>query len=960
MPSFYIPLSGLDADSTALNTIANNLSNMNTNGFKSQTTTFSDLLYQQLGANGSGDQIQVGSGVQVATNSTDFTSGDISSTGISTDAAIDGAGFFILDAGSGNQSYTQNGSFQVSTSGLLQSADGLSVMGYSATNGVVNTSGALSDISVPTGQVMQPSATTTMSTTQNLDSADAIGATVSGEVPVYDSLGNSYQATITYTKTANNTWAYNVTIPDTLSAAPTTAAAATTMAVAESTPTATSVPDAASITSVTAPAITSTVNQGAETTASLTSPVTGVVAGTTTNYNFLTSNSLLATVDPTTALTITEGATVVSIPATTGESVSSYATALQSALTSAGISDVTVTGTGGVLSIANPAATATVSGTVAQGFTGTETGYTFGTYTDPTTGLSAPATVAATTSLAITGPTTAGGTTTKTVTIPPANLAGTPPTESAAQYATDVNTALAAAGITGVTASYNAGTNAISFSGPTNMTIAGTGIVQNMAGTTNTYAFESKATVDPTTNFTITGETTSGTQVTIKAPIVTAGETITQYATALTSALSTANVANVSVTANASTGQLAIVGANMSTSGTINQGLADTTINYNFGSTGTVNPATNLTIVGPTVSGSPATAITVAPTVFSGETVAEYATALNNALTSAGINTGTDGVTVTSNGGQLSIVGPAASLKTSGTASQDLTATTVSYNFGSSKGILATVDPATNLTITGQTTNGSTATIVAPTVLAGDTLAQYVSALNAALTASGITGVQVSNTTAGVLSITGANLSTSGKVVQDPVASAAASGTLTFDTNGNLVSPANDVAGITFSGLSDGAATMNVNWGLYGASGTGEISQTSATSSTSATSQNGYSSGEYESFAVNSSGLVTATYSNSQSQVVGQLAVATVVNEEGLKNIGSTEYQTTSASGAASVGVAGTGGRGTIEGSSLEASNVNISAEFSDLIVAQRAFEANSKAVTTFDTITQETINMIH
>jgi flagellar hook protein FlgE len=60
------------------------------------------------------------------------------------------------------------------------------------------------------------------------------------------------------------------------------------------------------------------------------------------------------------------------------------------------------------------------------------------------------------------------------------------------------------------------------------------------------------------------------------------------------------------------------------------------------------------------------------------------------------------------------------------------------------------------------------------------------------------------------------------------------------------------------------------------------------------------------------------------------------------------------------VGVAGSGGRGILEGSSLEASNVNISAEFSNLIIAQRAFEANSKAVTTFDTVTQETINMIH
>jgi flagellar hook protein FlgE len=458
---------------------------------------------------------------------------------------------------------------------------------------------------------------------------------------------------------------------------------------------------------------------------------------------------------------------------------------------------------------------------------------------------------------------------------------------------------------------------------------------------------------------TITGLTASGTQVTITAPVVTSGETVAQYATALTNAIATAKIANVTV--STSSGQLSILGANMSTTGNIYQGLADSTINYNFGSTGTVNPATNLTIVGPTVSGSPATAITVAPTVFSGETVAEYATALNNALTSAGIKTGTDGVNVTSNGGQLTIVGPAASLKTSGTASQDLTATTVSYDFGSSKGVLATVDPTTDLTITGQTTDGSTATITAPTVLTGDTVAQYATALNSALTAAGITGVTVTNTATGVLSITGANLSTTGKVVQDPVASAAASGTLTFDSNGNLVSPASDVAGMTFSGLSDGAATMNINWGLYGTAGTGEISQTAtASSSPSSTSQNGYPSGEYKSFAIDSSGLVTATYSNSQTQVVGQLAVATVINEQGLEAIGNTEYDTTGASGAASVGVAGTGGRGTIEGSSLEASNVNISAEFSDLIVAQRAFEANSKAVTTFDTITQETINMIH
>jgi flagellar hook protein FlgE len=62
MASFYIPLTGLNADSTALNTIANNLSNMNTTGYKSHSVNFSDLFYQQIGEAGSGDPIQQGSG----------------------------------------------------------------------------------------------------------------------------------------------------------------------------------------------------------------------------------------------------------------------------------------------------------------------------------------------------------------------------------------------------------------------------------------------------------------------------------------------------------------------------------------------------------------------------------------------------------------------------------------------------------------------------------------------------------------------------------------------------------------------------------------------------------------------------------------------------------------------------------------------------------------------------------
>jgi flagellar hook protein FlgE len=285
--------------------------------------------------------------------------------------------------------------------------------------------------------------------------------------------------------------------------------------------------------------------------------------------------------------------------------------------------------------------------------------------------------------------------------------------------------------------------------------------------------------------------------------------------------------------------------------------------------------------------------------------------------------------------------------------------TTTSYNFGASGATIGTVDPATNLTITGPTASGS-ATITAPTVTSGETVAAYATAVNAAIAAAGITGTTATSTAGGKLTITGTGISSSGNVVQDPIASAAATGTLTFNSSGNLVSPATDVSGISFAGLSDGAATVNMNFNLFGADGTGNISQTASASSTSATSQNGFASGQYESFAINSNGVIAATYSNGQTQNVGQLAIATVNNEQGLVDMGSTEYQTTTASGDASVGIAGAGGRGTMEGSSLEASNVNISAEFSDLIVAQRAFEANSKAVTTFDTVTEETINMIH
>jgi flagellar hook-basal body protein len=111
MPNFSIPLSGLTAESTALSTIANNLANQETVGYKSKVVLFSDLFYQNLGTSGSGDPIQMGAGTQVCATPSLFTQGSVSSTGVDTDVAIQGAGFFVVQDPSGVLNYTRAGDF---------------------------------------------------------------------------------------------------------------------------------------------------------------------------------------------------------------------------------------------------------------------------------------------------------------------------------------------------------------------------------------------------------------------------------------------------------------------------------------------------------------------------------------------------------------------------------------------------------------------------------------------------------------------------------------------------------------------------------------------------------------------------------------------------------------------------------------------------------------------------------
>jgi flagellar hook protein FlgE len=211
--SMSTALSGLNAAESALDTISNNLANMNTDGYKSQNTTFADLFYQTLGSSGSGNPIQTGLGVQVTGISQDFSNGAVASTGISSNMALNGAGFFVIQDASGAQTYTRNGDFTTNSSGQLITLGGQTVMGYPAVNGVVSPNSGLQPINVGAGTTAQATATSNFSLTTNLNASATVGDTFQSPISVYDSLGNSHVLTATYTMSAPGTWNYQITIP---------------------------------------------------------------------------------------------------------------------------------------------------------------------------------------------------------------------------------------------------------------------------------------------------------------------------------------------------------------------------------------------------------------------------------------------------------------------------------------------------------------------------------------------------------------------------------------------------------------------------------------------------------------------------------------------------------------------------------------------------------------------------
>lgn len=224
--AFSTALSALNADTTAISVVGNNLANLNTDGFKDSEVSFHDLVTQSMGS-GSG-QTEVGFGVGTPNTIMQFSQGAIKSTGSPLDAAIQGSGFFVVNSAAGQPEYTRGGSFQTNAQGELTSPTGEVVQGWSAVNGAVNTNGPIGNLTVPSGALQAPVATTNMSVNMNLDSATAASGNFSTAMTVYDSLGNSHVVTMNFTPSGTpNQWNYSLSFPNSDLTSPGTATTGT-------------------------------------------------------------------------------------------------------------------------------------------------------------------------------------------------------------------------------------------------------------------------------------------------------------------------------------------------------------------------------------------------------------------------------------------------------------------------------------------------------------------------------------------------------------------------------------------------------------------------------------------------------------------------------------------------------------------------------------------------------------
>jgi flagellar hook protein FlgE len=173
-------------------------------------------------------------------------------------------------------------------------------------------------------------------------------------------------------------------------------------------------------------------------------------------------------------------------------------------------------------------------------------------------------------------------------------------------------------------------------------------------------------------------------------------------------------------------------------------------------------------------------------------------------------------------------------------------------------------------------------------------------------------------------------------------------GTITFTPYGYVDS----IDGDTFTFSPGGAAAMTITMDYK------TLTQLAGQTNALIRGQDGFPEGTLDSFSIGSSGLISGIFSNGMVRTLGQIALCRFENPEGLTKVGSNLYEPSPNSGSARVGAPGTQGRGTLQTATLEMSNVNLAYEFTEMITTSRAFQANSRVITSSDELLQEVVNL--
>ena len=151
---------------------------------------------------------------------------------------------------------------------------------------------------------------------------------------------------------------------------------------------------------------------------------------------------------------------------------------------------------------------------------------------------------------------------------------------------------------------------------------------------------------------------------------------------------------------------------------------------------------------------------------------------------------------------------------------------------------------------------------------------------------------------------------------------------------------------------------MDVTFNLLDSSGNPVITSYASSSTVTSTTQDGSAPSLLKDVTIDSSGMLNGIFDDGRTMPLAQLAIANFANVEGLGKFMGNTFVESQSSGAPSVGIAGEGGRGVIVGASLEQSNVDIAQEFTNLIVSQRGYQANSRVITTTDELYQDALSL--